>query len=64
MSKEMLNALDVLEAEKGIPKDTVIEALQAALVSAYKDIMDKQATSKLNLNQKGICCQRSNRRSI
>lgn len=36
MSKEMLNALDVLEAEKGIPKDTVIEALQAALVSAYK----------------------------
>ena len=53
MSKEMLNALDVLEAEKGIPKDTVIEALQAALVSAYKDIMDKQATSKLNLNQKG-----------
>ena len=54
MSKEMLNALDVLEAEKGIPKDTVIEALQAALVSAYKDIMDKQATSKLNLNQKAI----------
>ena len=39
MSKEMLNALDVLEAEKkGFPKDTVIEALQAALVSAYKDV--------------------------
>ena len=31
----------------------MIEALQATLVSAYKDIMDKQATSKLNLNQKG-----------
>ena len=35
MSKEMLNALDVLEAEKGIPKDTVIEALQAALKTLW-----------------------------
>lgn len=36
MSKEMLNALDALEAEKGIKKEIVIEALEAALVSAYK----------------------------
>lgn len=36
MSKEMLNALDALEAEKGISKEIVIEALEAALVSAYK----------------------------
>ncbi len=36
MSKEMLNALDALEKEKGISKDIVIEALEAALVSAYK----------------------------
>lgn len=32
----MLNALDALEAEKGIKKEIVIEALEAALVSAYK----------------------------
>lgn len=32
----MLNALDALEAEKGISKEIVIEALEAALVSAYK----------------------------
>lgn len=36
MSKEMLNALDALEQEKGISKEIVIEALEAALVSAYK----------------------------
>lgn len=36
MSKEMLNALDALEAEKGISKEIVIEALEAALISAYK----------------------------
>ncbi|ALS00335.1 transcription elongation factor NusA [Enterococcus silesiacus] len=36
MSKEMLNALDALEAEKGISKEIVIDALEAALVSAYK----------------------------
>lgn len=32
----MLNALDALEAEKGISKEIVIDALEAALVSAYK----------------------------
>ncbi|MDU4270348.1 MAG: NusA N-terminal domain-containing protein, partial [Enterococcus hirae] len=31
MSKEMLNALDALEAEKGISKEIVIDALEAAL---------------------------------
>ncbi|MDN2452345.1 transcription termination factor NusA [Lactobacillus sp. UCMA15818] len=36
MSKELLNALDALEVEKGIKKDVVLEALEAALVSAYK----------------------------
>lgn len=32
----MLNALDALEAEKGVSKEVVIEALEAALISAYK----------------------------
>ncbi len=32
----MLNALDTLEAEKGVSKKIVIEALEAALISAYK----------------------------
>ncbi len=36
MSKELLGALDTLESEKGIKKEVVIEASEAALVSAYK----------------------------
>lgn len=36
MSKELLGALSALEKEKGIKKEVVIEALEAALVSAYK----------------------------
>ncbi|MCH4058038.1 MAG: transcription termination factor NusA [Lactobacillaceae bacterium] len=36
MNEEMLGALDALEKEKGIKKEVVIEAIQAALISAYK----------------------------
>lgn len=36
MSKELLGALSTLESEKGIKKEIVIEALEAALTSAYK----------------------------
>ena len=36
MSKELLGALDALENDKGISKETVIDALEAALTSAYK----------------------------
>ena len=65
MSKEMLNALDVLE---GIPKDTVIEALQAALVSAYKRHYGQASNVEVEFEPKRqysrVCCQRSNRRSI
>ncbi len=36
MSKEFLSALDALEKEKGIDKSILIEAVENALVSAYK----------------------------
>ncbi|WP_125768586.1 transcription termination factor NusA [Companilactobacillus furfuricola] len=36
MTKEMVDALDALEKEKGIKKEYVIESLEAALVAAYK----------------------------
>ena len=36
MSKDMLNALEALEMEKGISKEIVIDALEATLVYAYK----------------------------
>ena len=36
MNKEFIDALDELEKDKGIPKEQLLEALQRALVSAYK----------------------------
>ena len=36
MSSELFQAITYLEEEKGISKDTLLEALEAALISAYK----------------------------
>lgn len=36
MSAELIHALDQLEKEKGIEKEVLIEAIEAALISAYK----------------------------
>lgn len=36
MSSELIQALDQLEKEKGIDKEVIIEAIEAALISAYK----------------------------
>ncbi len=36
MNREFLGALNELEKERGISKEIVLDALEAALVSAYK----------------------------
>jgi len=36
LSSELFNAINYLEKEKGIDKETLFEALEAALISAYK----------------------------
>ena len=36
MNNELFEALDQLEKEKGIPKEYMLEKVEAALVSAYK----------------------------
>ena len=36
MNTEFFNALDMLEKEKGIPKDYMLERVEAALISAFK----------------------------
>ena len=36
MNAEFFKALDLLEKEKGIPKEFMIERVEAALVSAFK----------------------------
>ena len=36
MNKEFINAINDLVKEKGISKEVLIEAIESALVSAYK----------------------------
>ena len=50
-SKEsFVNALDLLEKEKGIPKEYMMEKIEAALVSAYHKEYGTNATVRIELN--------------
>ena len=48
-TKEFFAALELLEKEKGISKDIIIEAFEHALISAYKKILIKRQMLKLKL---------------
>jgi len=45
MSSELQDALLLLEKEKGISRDVIVEAIEAALVSAYRLISFKDNSS-------------------
>ncbi len=50
MNFEVVQALKQLEKERGIPKDAVIEALEAALVSAFKRNYGTSQNVKVQIN--------------
>ncbi|GAX05982.1 transcription termination factor NusA [Secundilactobacillus pentosiphilus] len=52
MSKELIGALDQLETEKGIKKEIVIDAIEAALTSAYKRNYGQAQNVEVNFDQK------------
>ncbi|MHA3066258.1 transcription termination factor NusA [Lacticaseibacillus saniviri] len=52
MSKEMIEALDALEVEKGVKKEVVVEALEAALESAYKRNYNQAPNVEVTFDQK------------
>src|SRR5690606_27666400 len=49
-SNELLEALDVLEKQKGIPRAVLIEAIEAALVTAYKRNFNQAQNVRVDLN--------------
>ena len=49
--KELIEAMDELEKERGIKKDYLIESLEGALVSAYKKNFDSVDNVKVSINQ-------------
>lgn len=50
MSTELLDALLILEKEKGISRDVIIEAIEAALISAYKRNFNQAQNVRIDLN--------------
>ncbi|MCM3799223.1 MULTISPECIES: transcription termination factor NusA [Bacillaceae] len=50
MSSELLDALDRLEKEKGISRDVIVEAIEAALVSAYKRNFNQAQNVRTDFN--------------
>ena len=50
MNKEFFVALDLLEKEKGIPKEYMIEKIEAALTSACKKEYGGSAMVRVNID--------------
>jgi len=50
MSSELLDALLLLEKEKGISRDVIIDAIEAALISAYRRNFNQAQNVRIDLN--------------
>ncbi|WLR43507.1 transcription termination factor NusA [Bacillus carboniphilus] len=51
MASELLDALTILEKEKGISKEVIIDAIEAALISAYKRNFNQAQNVRVDLNR-------------
>lgn len=50
MNQELLNAIDYLEKEKSIPREILFEAIEAALLTAYKKNYTQHKNVRVDLN--------------
>jgi len=50
MSSDLLDALNALEEQKGISRDVLVEAIEAALVTAYKRNFNQAQNVRVDLN--------------
>jgi len=50
MNKELLEALEILEKEKNISKETMLEAIENSLITACKNHFGKADNIKVNIN--------------
>ncbi|RID87132.1 transcription termination/antitermination protein NusA [Peribacillus asahii] len=50
MSSELLDALYILEKEKGISREVLLEAIEAALISAYRRNFNQAQNVRIDLN--------------
>lgn len=52
MGKELTNAFEMLEQEKGISKETIVEAVESALIFAYKRNFNQAQNVEIEFNEK------------
>ena len=50
MNNEVLEALNILEKEKNISKDTLIEAIETSLITACKNHFGKSENVRVDMN--------------
>ena len=50
MNKELMEALDILEKEKNISKDTLLEAIEQSLIQACKNHFGKADNVKVTID--------------
>ena len=51
MNKELMEALDILEKEKDISKETLFEAIENSLITACKNHFGKADNMKVEINR-------------
>lgn len=51
MNKELMEALDILEKEKEISKETIFEAIENSLITAYKNNFDKADNVRVEIDR-------------
>ena len=51
MNMEFIEAIEALEREKGISKDVLIDAIESALVSAYKKNYGTSQNVRVNIDR-------------
>lgn len=51
MNSELIEALNILEREKDINKDVLLDAIENSLVTAYKNHFDKADNVKVNIDR-------------
>ena len=66
MSRELREALDILEKEKSISKDTLLEAIEQSLIQACKNHFGKADNVHVEINrmQRTLSCRKSARKNV
>ena len=62
MNTELLEALDILEKEKSISKDTLLEAIEQSLIQACKNHFGKADNVHVNINPRPVISACTRRR--